>query len=401
MTLQAESINTNLCGSQMSEPESGLPLQCAAYYLGQYHRIELNDRYWGTGFTEWHNVAKARPLYPGHSQPKLPGKLGFYDLRCTDTLQEQIAYSQEIGVSAFCHWHYWFGGRRLLHQPLDAMIHLQYPNFKFMLAWANESWSGVWHGASDKILIGQSYNAGELEDHAKLIARYIETGQYLTVDGKYPFVIYRPRQIPDSLRYLSQLRNLVHRFSGGELYIIGNWFQGGSHGFKNPSDLGLDAAVVTPIAPSFSSPRLRKTYAAVWGGLRRIRIGPEIRPYGQVSSALEKAIREIQGTSHATIVSGWDNTPRSGRRGLVLAGYNEQSLRQASAHALGLEKRNKTRLLFLKSWNEWAEGNTVEPQYKEEWSAGSVIREVLRGKQNIDELSFQLSQSVRKPSVGL
>lgn len=354
-------------------------LQCVAYYLGQFHRIELNDRYWGRGFTEWHNVAKARPLYPGHSQPKLPGEFGFYDLRCTDTLRDQIAYSHALGVTGFCYWHYWFAGERLLHQPLDSMLKIKYHGFKFMLGWANESWSGVWHGASDRILIAQTYDSQELVSHARLIASYIETGHYLTVNGKYPFVIYRPKQIPRAAEYLAHLKTLVHRFCGSELYIVGNWFQGRSCGFTKPSEYGLDAAVVTPVAPPFSSTVAQALYSGAWKVLRRLHMGPEVRRYDHVSSALQRGVDSIKGAAHSTVVTGWDNTPRSGRRGLVLAGYDENSFRRSAAHALALERKNQTQLLFVKSWNEWAEGNTLEPIYNETWSAGKILKEVLRG----------------------
>lgn len=377
------SLNMPAACSQDLKSESrpvDIDLQCVAYYLGQFHRIDLNDHYWGRGFTEWHNVAKARPLYPGHSQPKIPGDLGFYDLRCTDTLRDQIAYSHESNVTGFCYWHYWFAGKRLLHQPLDSMLKLRYPGFKFMLGWANESWSGVWHGASDTILMAQTYNAQELLSHAKVIAEYIETGDYLTVNGKSPFVIYRPKQIPRAVEYLARLREAVNDLCGSELYIIGNWFQGRSCGFGKPSDYGLDAAVITPVAPPFQGTLVQGLYSGIWEGLRKLHIGPEVRRYDHVSSTLQRAMASIQGTAHATIVTGWDNTPRSGRRGLVLAGYNEDTFRRAAAHAVTLERANATRLLFVKSWNEWAEGNTLEPIYHETWSAGAVLREVLRGR---------------------
>src|ERR1700726_3910918 len=153
-----------------------------AYYLGQFHPIPENDQFWGEGFTEWHKVAGARPLFPGHKQPVLPGKFGFYDLRCEETLNAQIAYAREIGINAFCYWHYWFAGRRLLHRPLDDMLKVGDSSFRFILGWANESWSGVWHGASQRVLVEQSYNAQELDNHAAAIARYIETGKYLSID---------------------------------------------------------------------------------------------------------------------------------------------------------------------------------------------------------------------------
>jgi hypothetical protein len=354
-------------------------LTCVAYYLGQFHPIAENDSFWGPGFTEWHNVSKARPLYPGHVQPVLPGKLGFYDLRCKETLTEQIEYAQQIGIHAFCHWHYWFAGKRVLHEPLDMMVRMDHPTHKFMLGWANESWSGIWHGAAHRVLIEQTYNRTELAEHARLIAGYIKTGKYLELDNQFPFVIYKPRQIPNAAEYLLELKRLVHQLSGSNLYVIGNWSPGRTGSFKNPAEYGLDAAVITPIGARFNNTLVQLAYSGWWHGLRKLRLGPELRSYSEAIPVLERSVREFQGTAHASVVTGWDNTPRSGRRGLVLRGYNRDTLRKAAAHALSLELKNPVPLLFLKSWNEWAEGNVLEPRYNETWSAGEVLREVLNG----------------------
>ncbi|MGH9606788.1 MAG: glycosyltransferase WbsX family protein [Terracidiphilus sp.] len=352
-------------------------LKTVAYYLGQYHPIPENDQFWGPGFTEWHNVARARSLYPGHIQPVLPGRLGFYDLRFEETLLAQIEYAQEIGIDAFCFWHYWFAGRRLLHRPLDAMLKLGQADFRFMLGWANESWSGVWHGAVDRILVEQSYNASEVERHAELIADYIATGRYLEIDGQFPFVIYKPRQIPEAQGYLATLRHSVQKLSGARLLLIGNWSPGWRAEFSDPASLGLDAAVVTPVAAYYGHRLLDGSNRLLWKWLRDIGVGPEVRSYTQVTATLERGIRAVRGESHATIVTGWDNTPRSGRRGLVLTGYNEHSLEFAAMRAIAIEKRNSTPILFVKSWNEWAEGNVVEPIFGERWSVGSTLKKVL------------------------
>jgi hypothetical protein len=352
-------------------------LHSVAYYLGQYHPLEENDRFWGPGFTEWHNVAKARQLYPGHRQPRLPGALGFYDLRCPETLVNQIKYSHEIGITAFSYWHYWFAGRRLLHRPLDDMLQLRYPNFRFMLGWANESWSGVWHGAANKIIVEQTYNEHELVNHAKLISQYIESGQYLEVGGTYPFLIYKPKLIPNAASYLSEFKRLVKLDCGRDLYLIGNWSPGRAGSFNKPAAYGLDAAVVTPLGARFRSHSAQMINSALWRGLRKLHIGPELRPYRELAPTLRQSSEAIDGVAHATIVTGWDNTPRSGRRGLVLTGYNEANLQSALRAAIALELRNEKKLLFVKSWNEWAEGNVLEPTFHEEWSTGEALREVL------------------------
>lgn len=353
-------------------------LICIAYYLGQFHSIPENDHYWGEGFTEWHNVARARPLYPGHVQPKLPGRFGFYDLRCTETLVAQIDYSLEIGINAFCYWHYWFAGKRLLHRPLDDMLKLGHPHFRFILGWANETWTGVWHGAANKVIAKQSYGSKELADHASLLSSYIESGKYLDVNGRFPLVIYKPRQIPNAPEYLGELKEHVRRITGANLYLIGNWSPGRNSEFSDPALYGLDAAVITPCAAYFCSSLLSAAYRFLWRRLTNFGIGPEIRAYKSVISTLELGMRSVSGVSHATVVTGWDNTPRSGRRGLVLAGYNQASFERAARSALAIERSNAEPILFVKSWNEWAEGNTIEPLFDERWSAGTTLRKVLQ-----------------------
>ncbi len=352
-------------------------LHCVAYYLGQFHPIPEHDRFWGEGFTEWHNVARARPLYPGHVQPKLPGKFGFYDLRCPETLRAQIDYAHEIGITAFCFWHYWFAGRRLLHRPLDDMLKLEHPQFRFMLGWANESWSGVWHGTANKILVEQTYNAHELADHATLLATYIDSGHYLNINGRFPMVIYKPKQIPNATEYLAQLREHVSRLTGAKLYLIGNWSPGRNFEFSDPTKYGLDAAVITPVAAYFRNPFLARGYRFLWRMLGQVGIGPEVRTYRQVTTTLHRAIASVHGVSHASVITGWDNTPRTSRRGLVLSGYTEKNFRDAIKSALALERNNMEPILFIKSWNEWAEGNTLEPLFQEPWSAGATLKQVL------------------------
>lgn len=350
---------------------------CVAYYLGQFHPTPENDAFWGAGFSEWHNVARARPLFLGHRQPQLPGRLGFYDLRLGDTLAAQLEQAWSFGVDVFCHWHYWFAGRRLLHTPLDAMLRDHPGPMRFMLGWANESWTGAWHGLRDKVLIEQTYADAELEAHARLISSYLDGGRFLHLQGRYPLVIYKPRQIPQAQRYLDTLRSAVRRACGAELYLVGNWSPGSSHEIPVPAALGLDAVVVTPVAPYFRSRSLQTAHSALWQGLRRLGLGPEVAGYRRVERTLSRAVERIEGTAHASVVTGWDNTPRSGRRGLVLTGYRRDSFTRAVQQALAHERTNPMPMLFVKSWNEWAEGNVLEDRFDQRWSAGETLRDLL------------------------
>lgn len=348
-----------------------------AYYLGQFHPLEENNRYWGDGFTEWHNVAKARGLYPGHKQPILPGTLGFYDLRCDETLLAQQQYAKEIGVGAFCHWHYWFGGKRVLHRPLDRMIELPDQGVRMMLGWANESWTGIWHGLSNQVIFQQIYNRDELREHAKLIAGYVNSDRYLKVGSCSPFLIYKPRLIPNAKDYLDEFRECVRKCGGGDLYIIGTWGPGHSEQINHPVDLGLDAVVANNVGRYFNFALAQRIYIGAWQVAKKLGFGPEIRPYTSTIDTLKAAHRVVKGTVHSTVVTGWDNTPRSGRRGLVLTGYNEQTFKQSVLAAIEEEEKNEVQMLFIKSWNEWAEGNTIEPRFKETWSAGDVLSKIL------------------------
>lgn len=352
-------------------------LTTIAYYLGQYHPLEENNKFWGDGFTEWHNVAKARPLYPGHAQPILPGRFGFYDLRCDQTILNQLDYAKEIGVDTFCYWHYWFSGKRVLYRPLERMMELPDHGVKVMLGWANESWTGIWHGLSNQVILQQTYSREELNEHAKLIAGYINTDRYLKVGGAAPFLIYKPRLIPDSKNYLDELRYRVMAYGGGDLYIIGNWGPGRSEQVNKPDELGLDAVVANPVGRYFTSSVAQSAYLGAWNVARKFGLGPEVRNYKSTTETLRAAHRVVEGTVYSTVVTGWDNTPRAGRRGLVLAGYNKDSFRDAAMAAIELESENTPRLLFIKSWNEWAEGNTIEPRFMETWSAGEVLAELI------------------------
>lgn len=356
-----------------------MKMQTIAYYLGQFHPLEENNQFWGDGFTEWHNVAKARPLFPGHVQPILPGSLGFYDLRCDEAILAQLDYAKSIGVTAFCHWHYWFGGKRVLHRPLDRMIELPDRGIKMMLGWANESWTGIWHGLSSQVIFQQTYNRDELNEHAKLIAAYIDSDRYLKMDSASPFLVYKPRLIPDAKNYIDELRERVRHYGGGDLYIIGSWGPGRTEQVNLPSDLGLDAVVANNVGRYFNTRIAQRMYLGAWKLARELGLGPEIRGYASTIDTLRAAHDVVDGTVHSTVVTGWDNTSRSSKLGLVLAGYNKTSFEKAIHVALEMEEKNTTQMLFIKSWNEWAEGNTIEPKFKESWSAGDVLAKSLSG----------------------
>src|SRR5678815_2407646 len=104
---------------------------------------------------------KAKPLFKSHYQPHLPADLGFYDLRLSEVREQQAMLAKAYGIYGFCYYHYWFNGRRLLERPFNEVLESGKPDFPFMLFWANETWSGIWHGLSNKTLMKQTYPGKE------------------------------------------------------------------------------------------------------------------------------------------------------------------------------------------------------------------------------------------------
>jgi lipopolysaccharide biosynthesis protein len=167
-----------------------------AFYLPQFHPIAENDRWWGNGFTEWTNVARARPLFRGHYQPHVPADLGFYDLRLPESRELQARLAASYGIEGFCYWHYWFHGKRLLERPFAEVLRSGRPDFPFALAWANESWSRRWLGEDREILQAQTYSPEDDREHARWLTAAFADPRYIRIDGRPLFLIYRPGDVP-------------------------------------------------------------------------------------------------------------------------------------------------------------------------------------------------------------
>ena len=347
-----------------------------AFYLPQFHPIPENDEWWGPGFTEWRNVAKARPMFRGHYQPRIPADLGYYDLRVPETRAAQAELARAHGVEGFCYWHYWFDGRRILERPFNEVLQRKEPELPFCLGWANQTWTGIWHGLDDKILIAQTYpGQADYTAHFYAVLSAFVDPRYIRVDEKPIFYVYRPLDLPDSRAFTDLWRELAVREGLRGLYLVGegtlDW---------DPRASGFDAAVDTRLLPLMTwQPWSKPIEHLRWkakGLLRR----PTIYRYADVNESFvdHRAGPDPNAARHLCLVPGWDNTPRSGANGLVLHDSTPELFRRQIRKALGvgMEEPLDHRLVFLKSWNEWAEGNYMEPDLRH----GRGYLEVLRAE---------------------
>jgi hypothetical protein len=368
--------------SDSLEGPSNVKARAIAFYLPQFHPIPENDEWWGKGFTEWTNVAKAAPLYPGHHQPNLPTELGYYDLRVPEVREAQAALAREHGIEAFCYWHYWFGGSRLLERPFQEVLESGKPNFPFCLAWANESWTGVWHGTPGRILKEQTYPGdADHRRHFAYLLKAFEDPRYVRVQGKPLFVIYRPRNVPEGARVVELWRSLACDAGLPGLHLVAvateaDWsFR--AHGFDAVTIAGLIRAQqclrYTP--HGWWRTRLhrhRRLERLLW----RPRPSPEdVFRYQDVWSKLV-VDWHFDVAHYPSVMPNWDNTPRSGMLGWVLHDPSPELFRLHVRHALATLEAQAgiENILFLKSWNEWAEGNYFEPDRR----FGRAFLEVIR-----------------------
>lgn len=342
------------------------------FYLPQYHPIPENDAWWGKGFTEWTNAAKAKPLFRGHYQPHVPADMGFYDLRLAETRATQAAMAREHGVEAFCYYHYWFGGKRLLERPFNEVLESGQPNFPFCLCWANATWTGIWHGNPGRTLVEQTYpGAEDYEAHFRELLRAFRDGRYLRVDGKPLFIIYKPKDIPEVQAVARLFRQMAERAGLPGIYLLGV----AHHDDWNPKADGFDAAVVQNLPGLTGNISWRHPLLKL-----KSKLGGHRLTLYQYRDLLSSFVPERTKLLEylPCLIPSWDNTARSGMNGLVLQGSTPELFRHSVRQALEnvSNKPPEHRLIFLKSWNEWAEGNHMEPDLR----FGHRFLEVLRSE---------------------
>ncbi len=335
-----------------------------ALYLPQYHPIPENDKWWGKGFTEWTNVGKAKALFPGHYQPRVPADLGYYDLRVPETREAQANLARQYGIEGFCYWHYWFGdGKELLERPFNEMLESGKPDFPFCVAWANESWKGFYHGVGGRnILIEQKYPSEQ--DHInhfyRLLPAFMDK-RYIKKDGKPLFMIYNPGGLPNASSFINLWQDLAIENGLPGLFIIAHIYDAAD--ISSILKMGFDAVENVNIFNYMQSYTLIDR--AVTKFSHQLLGFPRIVSYKRASHYFVSE-QDSRDDVIPTIIPNWDHSPRTGRNGIVFHNSNPQLFRWHLQQVKEcLDKKNDPEpFVFIKSWNEWAEGNYIEPDIR-------------------------------------
>lgn len=351
-------------------------IQFLAYYLPQFHPIPENDLWWGKGFTEWTNVAKAKPLFKGHYQPILPGDLGFYDLRVPEVQEEQSKMALEYGVDGFIYYQYWFGkDKMLLERPAEAMLKNKSITIPFCFCWANETWKGIWHGLDNPdVLIEQTYDGEKgFIDYFNYLLPFFKDDRYIKIDGKPMFHVYRLDDIPNPNQFLTVFNNLaiVNGFKG--IHFIATIAS--DDVVKNEKVYGKVGNEV------FQKMRYSKGFLfqniRYLGWLER-QIKVKLGFTNQIGKRLKPLIFDYKkAVSQFNLIfpdekyipcvfPNWDNSARSGKKSLIFTNANPKSWKIHLEKAVKelLVNPNNPQIVIIKSWNEWAEGNHLEPDAK-------------------------------------
>ena len=379
------------------------------FYYPQFHQIEQNDRWWGTGFTDWVNVKKAQPLFPNHYQPRIPLNKNYYDLSQKDTIKWQIDLAKQYGIAGFAHYHYWFDGVQLLEKPTEIYLESKELDLPFCLVWANETWSRRWDGKDHHILQLQTHVPEKYawKKHFNYLFNAWIDDRYITIDNKPIFIIYRPYKIIQIENMLDYWRELAHKRGFSGIYFMTmkqynnplfekytKYFDGiikfqpfdamsSFMAYKNKrSWLAKNTA---HHFPSFLRDKINRGHEILKHQLDKKISKPSIWNYDDiwnkiVQDEINKSISSIETYPGAFI--DWDNTARYKNRSKVFDGASPGKFSYWLERLVSTTQQNSSNpMIFINAWNEWAEGTYLEPDEKFNFQYLESIKKIVIDQQ--------------------
>lgn len=347
-------------------PRRPISVKKLAFYLPQFHPIPENDEWWGEGFTEWNNVSRAKPFFPGHWQPRRPGPMGFYDLRVPATMNKQFELARRYGIDGFCFYYYWFNGKKLLEKPLEMLMAGETDPFPFCICWVNETWTRSWDGMSGEVLIEANQSLEGTKAFIRDIEPILKHEQYIRVDGKPVLLVYCPQKLDDPLASVQDWREFARASGIGELHLCAVQ----SFAFDDPLPLGFDAAVEFPPHCVWNKHE-GLTYCRDSTDQEKQALGadPEfkgvLRDYRFFAECAMKRPQEPY-LLYRSCMLAWDNTARRMENSHVYVNFTTDLYTEWLATIIDKAYRDpqdshSESLVFINAWNEWAEGCTLEP----------------------------------------
>lgn len=336
-----------------------------AFYLPQFYPTPENDAWWGEGFTEWTNVRRAKPLFPGHYQPRVPADSEYYDLRSPDIRIRQAEMARAAGIEGFCYWHYWFAGERLLDRVFAEVVESGQPDYPFCLCWANHSWKAkTWDPSiPDRMLKEQTYPGIEdYKAHFNAMLPAFKDKRYITLDGRLLFGVFDPAGIPDMPAMSQTWNDLAHGNGLPGFCFFG--FAQGAGSLESASSPGFDLTVYDPMFDSVYIHNNKSFIKRAQAKCKTILHRPNPIEYSEYAKT---ALSQFRSNSNAIpcIDPNFDHSPRSGVRGTILHDSTPEKWEALCKETVRLaQERSRHGLLFIKSWNEWGEGNYLEPDQR-------------------------------------
>ena len=348
-----------------------------ALHLPQFYPFPENDEWWGKGFTEWRNVAKATPRFKGHYQPHIPADLGFYDLRLKECRLEQEKLAKEYGIYGFCYYHYWFNGHLIMEKPVEAKFADKEEDFPFMLCWANENWHRNWAGGFNEVLIEQHYNKEDDIAHFKYLLPFFKDKRYIKVDGKPVFCIYRPALFPDFNESVKTWQDLARK-EGFQLYICK--FEAGREWGKEYMPKSADAAVEFQPINKEGWDRRYSWKNKIGEHVFHKTLFNSIFPYKKYVQFQIKKEPFTDYKRYPSVCPIWDNSSRRVNQAFsCFKDVSPEWFEKWLEHVYNTFEpfSPEENFIFINAWNEWAEGCHLEPDMKYGRSFLEAIKKII------------------------